>query len=171
MLDVDARHPQACPQDNLPIGIAADVFEHFEPADQIVFIEELDAQFGSRDHRPHGDRRRRRLASILGRPGRRHRLRQFAFAQKARRTQTLSGHYEDHEIGSVMANSFIELAASMNRPRRDEESHQRSPATPAYISILFVLEKQKLVGWLRLKDLDRRAGNRDRRRRSWRVAS
>ncbi|MDZ4196893.1 MAG: magnesium transporter, partial [Candidatus Izemoplasmatales bacterium] len=60
--------------------------------------------------------------------------------------------YEDHEIGSVMSNSFIELSISMTVKEAMKKVTSVAGQTD-YISILYVVEKHKLVGYLKLKEL------------------
>ncbi|MFA5419649.1 MAG: magnesium transporter [Bacteroidales bacterium] len=61
-------------------------------------------------------------------------------------------NYKDNEVGSVMSNSFIEIPSSM--PVKDAMRKVTGIAGDTdYISILFIVDKQKLVGYLKLKQL------------------
>jgi magnesium transporter len=135
----------------LPIAIAANIFEHFEHADQINFIKELDAHLALSiiDHMETDD-----AVDLLQYLEDQDEDIDFVNLLSPKKRAELKRYwsYEDDEIGSVMSNSFIELAASMTV--RDAMKKVTGIAgETAYISILFVVEKQKLVGWLRLKTL------------------
>lgn len=135
----------------IPQKDAADVFEHFEPEDQIVFLRELDAQTGVGiiDKMETDD-----AVDLLQYLEDQDEDIDFVNMLSPKKRAELKRYwtYEDHEIGSVMSNSFIELGVSMTV--KDAMKKVTSLAADTdYISILFVVEKQKLVGWLRLKDL------------------
>lgn len=135
----------------LPIEMVSTIFERFDQNDQIEFIKELPTLFAVNviDHMQNDDAvdllqyledtdDDYDLVNLLS-PKKRAELKKFM-------------NYQDNEIGSTMSNSFIELSSSM----AIKEAMKKVTAVAAeteYISILYVVEKQKLVGYLRLKDL------------------
>lgn len=130
---------------------AADVFEHFDPERQIAYLKELDALTGVAiiDNMETDD-----AVDLLQYLEDQDQDIDFVnmLSPKKRAELKRFWTYEDHEIGSVMSNSFLELSVSMSV--RDAMKKVTATAGDTdYISILFVLEKQKLVGWLRLKSL------------------
>ncbi len=61
-------------------------------------------------------------------------------------------HYTEDQIGSVMSTNYIELPASMSVKDAMRKVTAIAGDTE-YISILYVVDKQRLVGTLKLKDL------------------
>lgn len=61
-------------------------------------------------------------------------------------------HYTEDQIGSVMSTSYIEIPLSMSVKDAMKKVTAMAGETD-YISILFIVDKQKLVGTLKLKQL------------------
>ncbi|MFA5006823.1 MAG: magnesium transporter [Candidatus Izemoplasmatales bacterium] len=135
----------------VPVAVAANVFEHFEREDAISCIREIPtpaavAVIDAMDTDDAVDLLQYLeetesdidLVNQLS-PKKRNELKKY-------------WSYADVEIGSVMSNSFVELGVSMKVPDAMKKLTGIAGETE-YISILYVVDKQKLVGSLHLKDL------------------
>ena len=135
----------------LPIDMVATIFERFDQNDQIEFIKELPTLFAVNiiDHMDSDDAVD--LLQYLEDTDEDYDLVNLLSPKKRAELKKL-WNYEDDEIGSSMSNSFIEL--SKNMTVKDAMKKVTTVAGDTeYISILYVVEKHKLVGYLRLKDL------------------
>ncbi|MFH0993190.1 MAG: magnesium transporter [bacterium] len=135
----------------VPIDTATTVFEHFEADDAIAFIKELPTKTAVEiiDHMETDD-----AVDLL----------QYLeetesdidlvnqLSPKKRNELKKYWSYTDEEIGSAMSNSFIELGVSMKVTDAMKKVTSVAGETE-YISILYVVDRQKLVGYLFLKQL------------------
>lgn len=135
----------------LPIEMVATIFENFNQNDQIEFIKELPTLFAVNiiDHMESDDAVD--LLQYLEDTDEDYDLVNLLSPKKRLEIKKL-WNYEDHEIGSTMSNSFIELTPSMT-VKDAMKKVTTVAADTEYISILYIVEKQKLVGYLKLKDL------------------
>ena len=135
----------------VPIEMAATFFENFDQNEQIEFIKELPTLFAVNiiDHMDSDDAvdLLQYLEDIDGDID----LVNLLSPKKRAELKKL-WNYEDHEIGSEMSNSFIEISVGMTVKDAMKKVTNVAGDTE-YISILYVVEKQKLVGYLKLKDL------------------
>jgi len=135
----------------VPVATAANVFEHFEREDAIGCIREIPTPLAVAviDHMETDD-----AVDLL----------QYLEASESdidlvnqlspRKRNELKKYwnYAASEIGSVMSNSFIELGVSM-KVTDAMKKLTGVAADTEYISILYVVDRQKLVGLLHLKRL------------------
>lgn len=135
----------------LPIEMVATIFENFDQNDQIEFIKELPTLFAVNiiDHMESDDAVD--LLQYLEDTDEDYDLVNLLSPKKRLEIKKL-WNYEDHEIGSTMSNSFIELTPSMTVKEAMKKVTTVAGDTE-YISILYIVEKQILVGYLKLKDL------------------
>lgn len=135
----------------LPIEMVAAIFEHFDQNDQIEFIKELPTLFAVNiiDHMDSDDAVD--LLQYLEDTDEDYDLVNLLSPKKRAELKRL-WNYEDDEIGSSMSNSFIELSKSMTVKEAMKKVTSVAGETE-YISILYVVEKHKLIGYLKLKDL------------------
>jgi len=135
----------------IPVETAANLFEHFEQEEAIGCIKEIPTATAVAiiDHMQTDDavdllqyleetESDIDLVNQLS-PKKRNELRKY-------------WNYTENEIGSVMSNSFIELGVSMKVTDAMKKVTAIAGDTE-YISILYVVDKQKLVGYLLLKQL------------------
>ncbi|MDD3864879.1 MAG: magnesium transporter [Candidatus Izemoplasmatales bacterium] len=135
----------------LPISSVAAIFEHFDNDDAIEYIKEFSPAFAVAiiDHMETDDAvdlmqylvaedEDTDLVNLLS-PKKRNELKKF-------------WNYSKDEIGSVMSNSFIEIPLSMSVKDAMKKVTGIAGETD-YISILYIVDKQKLVGYLKLKQL------------------
>lgn len=135
----------------LPVDLVASIFGLFDKEEQIDFIKELPTLFAVNiiDHMD-SDEAVDLLQYLEDSQGDIDLVN--LLSPKKRAELKKLWNYEANEIGSVMSNSLIELAVGMSV--KDAMKKVTSVAGDTeYISILYVLEKQKLVGYLKLKDL------------------
>ncbi len=135
----------------VPVETAANLFEHFEHDEAIGCIKEIPTSTAVSiiDHMETDD-----AVDLL----------QYLeetesdidlvnqLSPKKRNELKKYWNYTDHEIGSVMSNSFIELGASMKVTDAMRKVTGVAGDTE-YISILYVVDRQKLVGYVFLKQL------------------
>ncbi len=130
---------------------AASIFEHFENEDAITFIKELSLQLAVKiiDHMDsddavdllqyiHDEDEDFDIVSLL--------------SVKKRAELKRLWDYHENEIGSRMSNSFIEISRKMTVKEAMKLVISKAADTE-FISIIFVVEKQKYVGYLKLKQL------------------
>ena len=135
----------------LPIGNVAAIFEHFDQDDAIEYIKEFTSSFAVAviDRMETDDAvdlmqylvaedEDTDLVNLLS-PKKRNELKKY-------------WNYSQNEIGSVMSNSFIEIPLSMSVKDAMKKVMGIAGETD-YISILYIVDKQKLVGYLILKQL------------------
>ena len=135
----------------LPIEMVSTIFERFDQNDQIEFIKELPTLFAVNiiDHMDSDDAVD--LLQYLEDTDEDYDLVNLLSPKKRTELKKL-WNYKDDEIGSTMSNSFIELTPSLT-VKDAMKKVTTVAADTEYISILYVVEKQKLTGYLRLKDL------------------
>ncbi|PKL01560.1 MAG: magnesium transporter [Tenericutes bacterium HGW-Tenericutes-1] len=135
----------------LPIDMVAGIFERFDNNDQIEFIKEVPSLFAVNiiDHMNSDDAVD--LLQYLEDTDEDYDLVNLLSPKKRLELKKL-WNYKDDEIGSSMSNSFIELSKSMT-VKEAMKKVTTVAADTEYISILYVVEKHKLVGYLKLKDL------------------
>ncbi len=135
----------------LPLDMTATIFEHLDQENQIDFIKELPPLFAVNiiDRMESDDAVD--LLQYLEDTDEDFDLVSLLSPKKRTELKKL-WHYEDHEIGSAMSNSFIELSTGMT-VKEAMKKVTTIAADTEYISILYVVEKHKLVGYLKLKDL------------------
>ncbi|MDP3131080.1 MAG: CBS domain-containing protein, partial [Bacillota bacterium] len=135
----------------IPVETAAGLFEHFEHEEAIACIKEIPTATAVAiiDHMETDD-----AVDLL----------QYLeetesdidlvnqLSPKKRNELKKYWSYAEQEIGSVMSNSFIELGVSMKVTDAMKKVTGVAGDTE-YISILYVVDRQKLVGYLLLKQL------------------
>jgi len=135
----------------IDIDLTASIFEHFEHEDAISIIKLLPLQFAvtiidrmdSDDavdllQYLHDEEEDLDIVSLLS-PKKRAELKRL-------------WDYNEDEIGSQMSNSFIEFSRKMTVKDAMKRMIQKASDTE-FISIIYVVEKQRLVGYLKLKQL------------------
>lgn len=111
----------------LPIPLAVKIIDHMESDDAVDLLQYLEDEDEDYD-----------IVSLLS-PKKRAELKRL-------------WDYEEDEIGSRMTNSFVELKRTMTV--KDAMKKLISSASDTeYISLLFVVEKHRFVGYLKLKTL------------------
>lgn len=135
----------------IDISLAANIFEHFEEADAIVAIKELPIKLAVKivDHMDTDD-----AVDLLQYLSDEDEDLDIVSQLSLKKREELKRLwvYDEDEIGSSMSNSFIEFSKKMTV--RDAMKQMISKASDTeFISIIFVVEKQKLVGYLKLKQL------------------
>lgn len=135
----------------LPIPFVAGIFEHYSSEQQIVLLQQMDALYAVQiiDKMETDD-----AVDLLRYLEDEEIDVDFVnlLSPKKRADLKKYWNYQDHEIGSVMSNSFIELSKSMTVKEAMRKVTSVAGETD-YISILYVLEKKHLVGYLKLKQL------------------
>lgn len=135
----------------LPIPFVAGIFEHYSSEEQIVLLQQMDALYAVQiiDKMETDD-----AVDLLRYLEDEEIDVDFVnlLSPKKRADLKKYWNYQDHEIGSVMSNSFIELSKSMTVKEAMRKVTSVAGETD-YISILYVLEKKHLVGYLKLKQL------------------
>lgn len=135
----------------IDITLSANIFEHFDHEDAIEIIRILPLQLAVKiiDHMDsddavdllqylHDEEEDLDIVSLLS-PKKRAELKRL-------------WDYKESEIGSSMSNSFIEFSKKMTVKDAMKRMIQKASETE-FISIIYVVEKQKLVGYLKLKQL------------------
>lgn len=135
----------------LPISFVAGIFEHYMNEEQIALLQQMDALFAVQiiDKMETDD-----AVDLLRYIEDEDIDVDFVNLLSPKKRAELKKYwsYQDHEIGSVMSNSFIELSKSMTVKEAMKKVTTVAAETD-YISILYVLEKKHLVGYLKLKQL------------------
>ena len=135
----------------LPTHFVAAIFEHFSSEEQIAFLEQIDPLYAVQIiDRMETDDALDLLRYLRDEEMDIDYINLLSPKKKAELKKYWS--YEEQQIGSVMSNSFIEI--SRNETVKDAMKKVTSLAADTdYISILYVLEKHQLVGYLKLKNL------------------
>ncbi len=135
----------------LPVSFVAGVFEHYMNEEQIALLQQMDALFAVQiiDKMETDD-----AVDLLRYIEDEEIDVDFVNLLSPKKRAELKKYwsYQDHEIGSVMSNSFIELSKSMTVKEAMKKVTTVAAETD-YISILYVLEKKHVVGYLKLKQL------------------